>query len=274
MWRGGDRAATSSIFVPSNRPQSTPIESRMLPLHTSEMNLQMAGLRERLLEHYDLLPFGEHPLWRAIRRKELSYSEVIAAEVQHWLRTRAGQILRQEALIAAQGVSPAIFERLLATYLEECTEDRTGPSHLDLIHRLVRLGGKSDEDLACAVPTPGNSAAIALYRDISRRGAGCHMLGAGAVEFFYCKLSPQVFEAYTRLYGMSEDQAETYRIHGPMDADHADRAFEVLDDAIRVHGEAAIDSAVRDAFVATSLHYDGMFSAATGVLSFWNGRVG
>jgi hypothetical protein len=29
---------------------------------------------------------------------------------------------------------------------------------------------------------------------------------------------------------------------------------------------------VRDAFVATSLHYDGMLQAATGEISYWNGR--
>jgi hypothetical protein len=45
-----------------------------------------------------------------------------------------------------------------------------------------------------------------LYRDISERGAGCHMLGAGAVEHFYCKLSPKIFDAYIRIYGMTAHQ--------------------------------------------------------------------
>lgn len=121
------------------------------------------------------------------------------------------------------------------------------------------------------MPTPANAAAIALYRDIGSRGAGCHMLGAGAVEFYYCKLSPEIFDAYTRKYGMSEDQAETYRIHGPMDSEHAERAFAVLDDAVTLHGWSLVETSVRDAFVATSLHYDGMLHAATGQLTYWNG---
>jgi len=161
---------------------------------------------------------------------------------------------------------------LTETYLEECTDHRSGPSHLKLIERLVVEGGKSVKDLESTAPTPGNSAAIALYRDIAGRGAGCHLVGAGAVEHYYCQLSPSIFTAYTGLYGMSASQAHTYQIHGPMDQVHADRAFSVLDEAIALHGWEAMKQSVRDAFVATSLHYDGMLQAATGVLSYWNGR--
>jgi pyrroloquinoline quinone (PQQ) biosynthesis protein C len=161
---------------------------------------------------------------------------------------------------------------LLQTYLEECTHDDSGPSHLELIQRLVREAGWTLEAINAARPTPGNAAAMALYRDISARGAGCHMLGAGAVEHFYCKLSPRIYEAYLAKYGMTASQAETYRIHGPMDESHAERAFSVLDEAVRLHGEALVEASVRDAFVATSLHYDGMLQAAIGKNVFWDGR--
>ena len=228
--------------------------------------------KDELLSLYDLFPFHDHPLWQAIRKKELSYEQVIQAEVQHWIRTRAGKILRENAMKMAERLSPAIFERLTETYLEECTDHRSGPSHLKLIERLVVEGGKSVKDLESTAPTPGNSAAIALYRDIAGRGAGCHLVGAGAVEHYYCQLSPSIFTAYTGLYGMSVSQAHTYKIHCPMDQVHADRAFSVLDEAIALHGWEAMKQSVRDAFVATSLHYDGMLQAATGVLSYWNGR--
>jgi hypothetical protein len=72
---------------------------------------------------------------------------------------------------------------------------------------------------------------------------------------------------------MSEHQAETYRIHGPMDKTHAERAFAVIDEAADLHGWNTVLSSVRDAFVATSLHYDGMLQAATGKLSYWDGRT-
>jgi pyrroloquinoline quinone (PQQ) biosynthesis protein C len=229
--------------------------------------------RTALLDFYEMLPFEQHPLWRAILSGELDNQQVMQAEVQHWIRTRAGQDLRRNALEIAQQVSPEIFEFLLQTYLEECTTDKTGPSHLELIERLVLAGGVTRGELERALPTPANAASMALYRDIGRRGAGCHMLGAGAVEYFYCQLSPKIYEAYTSTYGMSPDQAETYRVHGPLDREHAERAFAVLDEAVNLHGWEAVELAVRDAFVATSLHYDGMLQAATGELSYWTGRI-
>jgi pyrroloquinoline quinone (PQQ) biosynthesis protein C len=227
--------------------------------------------RQALLSLYDLLPFEHHPLWTAVLSGSLSLAQVLAAEKQHWIRTRAGQRLRRQALELAERVSPGIFELLLETYVEECTRDETGPSHLELIERLLVTSGVTRDDLENAQPTPGNAAAMALYADIGRRGAGCHMLGAGAVEFYYCQLSPRIYEAYLEHYGMSAAQAETYRIHGPMDKEHAERAFAALPEAISLHGWDAVNRAVRDAFVATSLHYDGMLQAATGVLKYWDG---
>jgi len=229
--------------------------------------------RDELLALYDLFPFEHHPLWCSIRDGRLSREQVLEAEVQHCIRTRAGQSLRGDALAMARVASPRIFELLLETYLEECTEDASGPSHLALIRRLVTTGGVSESAIDTASPTPGNAAAMAMYREITRRGAGCHMLGAGAVEYFYCKLSPQIFEAYTGRYNMTAEQAETYRLHGPMDESHAERAFAVLDEAIDLHGWETVRLSVRDAFVATSLHYDGMLQAATGRLEYWNGRI-
>jgi pyrroloquinoline quinone (PQQ) biosynthesis protein C len=241
--------------------------------------------REELLGLYELFPFQEHPLWRQVKAGVLSMDEVLRAEVQHCLRTQAGQALRGEALAMARNTSQQceardlvraasekIFGMLLETYIEECTNSAAGPNHLELIRRLVLTGGISEQQIESTEPTPGNAAAMAMYREITRRGAGCHMLGAGAVEHFYCILAPEIFQAYTEHYGMSAEQAETYSKHGPMDHTHAERAFAVLDDAVALHGWDAVRLSVRDAFVATSLHYDGMLQAATGQLDFWNGR--
>ena len=232
----------------------------------------MTNNKQKLLSLYDVFPFHHHPLWETILKGDLSYEQVIQAEVQHWIRTRAGQNLRRQALDQAHSISQPIFERLLETYLEECTDDASGPSHLELIERLVVTGGFPKDQLTTVQPTPGNSAAIALYCDIGLRGAGCHMLGAGAVEYYYCQLCPRIFEAYTERYGMTEEQATTYSVHGPMDRVHAERAFAILEEAIQLHGWAAVETSVRDAFVATSLHYDGMLQAATGKFEYWKGN--
>lgn len=228
--------------------------------------------RSRLLALYDLLPFHEHPLWKAVIKHDLSLDEILKAEVQHYLRTKSGQSLRGQALEKAKGLSDKLFEALLETYLEECTNETASPNHLDLIKRLLVLGGLSEFNLDTTQLTPGNAAAIALYKDISSRGAACHMLGAGVVEFYYSTLAPKIYIAYTGKYGMTPEQAETYSIHGPMDQTHAERAFNVLDEAIRLNGWDIVEQSVRDAFVATSLHYDGMLQAAFGKIVYWNGR--
>lgn len=233
----------------------------------------MEKYKEELLKQYDLFPFHYHPLWKAVINHELTLPQIIQAEIQHWIRSKRGRVLRQKALEMA-GDAPRIYEKLLETYFEECTDDKTGPSHLELIERLVVGGGISRDSLDAYMMTPGNVASIALYEEITSRGAGCHMLGAGLVEYYYSELCPQIFDSYVRYYGMTEEQAETYRIHGPMDKEHAQRAFDILEDAVALHGWEKIKMSVRDAFVATSLHYDGMLQAATGISTYWDGRRG
>lgn len=230
-----------------------------------------ANRRTELLGLYEQFPFHDHPMWKAVVAGSLCLEQVVKAEIQHCIRTRAGQTLRKNAVDTAKKLSEAVFRQLVETYLEECT-DKAGPNHLELIERLVLMGGATRSEIEQAVSTPGNSAAIALYRDISERGAGCHMLGAGVVEFYYAQLSPKIFEAYTSIYGMSEEQALTYKLHGTMDLTHAERAFVVLDEVISLHGWPLVKASVRDAFVATSLHYDGMYQAATGTTAYWDGR--
>lgn len=226
--------------------------------------------RQQLLSHYNLFPFDQHPLWLAVFNGDLRPEQIYRAEAQHYLRTKANRELRRRAATQSRKVSPAIAAAMIETYIEECT-DRRGTNHLELVQRLVMSGGLIKWELDNILPTPGNAAAIALYRDIGERGFACHMLGAGAVEFYYAKLAPKIFESYTKRYGMNPDDAETYRVHGPMDQMHADRALALLDQALQLHSWEEIEMSVRDAFVATSLHYDGMRQAAFGTISYWEG---
>jgi pyrroloquinoline quinone (PQQ) biosynthesis protein C len=241
----------------------------------SELKTKNIHLNEKilkLLKLYDLFPFHQHPLWQAIIHKRISKEQILLAEGQHYLRTKVGQGLRKEAMEKCLAVSSKMWEAIVETYLEECTEDDGTPNHLDLIKRFLKEGGYTEEKLLTLKNTPGNVSAIALYKHISDRGVGCHIIGAGVVEHFYSQLSPKIFEAYTSIYGFSEHASETYRIHGPMDQVHAQRAFDVIDDAVNIHGWNLVEDSVRDAFVATSLHYDGMFQAATGEYCYWNGK--
>lgn len=227
--------------------------------------------KAKLLDAYNQFPFHDHPLWRAVLRGELMREQIYLAETQHYVRTKAGQELRRKSLENARVTSSELFEALLDTYLEECTTDHSGPSHLELIERLVLSGGYNSDDLTRLIPNPANAAAIALYKDISDRGAAHHILGAGVVEHYYSQLSPKIYDAYTKIYGINHSDAETYYIHGSLDAVHAERAFSIMEKAIDLHGWDSIFQSVRDAFVATSLHYDAMLYAATNRPSYWNG---
>jgi len=227
----------------------------------------------KLLGNYNLFPFHRHPLWKSIIDGKLTKDQVLMAEGQHLLRTKAGQRLRKEAMEQCIGISNKLWEAIIETYLEECTEDDGTPTHLDLIKRFLIEGGYSNDQMLKIKNSPGNIAAIALYKDISDRGVGCHIVGAGMVEYYYSQLSPKIYKAYTEIYKFSEFAAETYKIHGTMDQMHAARAFEVVDESIRIHGWDLVESSVRDAFVATSLHYDGMLQASTNDYSYWNGQT-
>jgi pyrroloquinoline quinone (PQQ) biosynthesis protein C len=228
--------------------------------------------KAKLLALYDSFPFEHHPLWVSVIEGKLSKEQVLRAEAQHFVRTKSGRELRRQAVERSRAQSETIFGAIIETYLEECAPIDNKPSHLDLVRRLLREGGLSDFQIENTKSTPGTSAAIALYRDIAHRGPACHILGAGAVEHYYSKLAPKVFTAYVSKYDFSEHAAETYSIHGPVDEEHARRAFTILDEAISIHGLTEIELSVRDAFVATSLHYDGMLQAATGLMTYWSGR--
>lgn len=236
-----------------------------------QYNTTSNTLRDRLLGLYKLFSFQDHPLWLAIKQGELTKAQVLLAEGQHFLRTKAGQQVRKQALKESESI-PALYEAIYQTYLEECTDETGTDNHLALIQRLLTENGVTAATLEALQNTPGNIAAIALYDHIGRRGAGLHIIGAGVVEYYYSKLSADVFDAYINTYGMTPFAAETYKLHGPMDAEHAARALEVIPLLQEMYGEQDVMRAVEDAFIATSLHYDGMLQAATGVNNYWNGK--
>ncbi|MDJ1500325.1 iron-containing redox enzyme family protein [Xanthocytophaga agilis] len=226
----------------------------------------------KLLDLYDLFPFHKHPLWSAIINKQLTKEQVVKAEAQHYLRTKAGQVLRHDAMVQSASVSEVIWKAIIETYFEECTDNDGTPNHLEYIKRLIIEGGMSEREIENLRNTPGNIAAIALYKIIGERGPGCHVVGAGMVEYFYAQLSPHIFRSYVDNYGFTPYAVETYEIHGVMDQTHAERALTAIDEAVNLHGWEEVEDSVRDAFVATSLHYDGMLQAALGENNYWNGK--
>ncbi len=113
-----------------------------------------------LLDMYDLFPFHKHPLWKAIMNGELSRQQIILAESQHFLRTKAGQILRKEAMEQCVGLSMKLWESIVETYMEECTDNDGTPNHLDMIVRFLKEGGYNDFEIV--KNTPGK---IAVFEE-------------------------------------------------------------------------------------------------------------
>jgi pyrroloquinoline quinone (PQQ) biosynthesis protein C len=227
--------------------------------------------RHEALNYYNLFPFHEHPLWKSIILGKFSREQVLKAEVQHYLRSEIGKIFREHSAVVAKHLGPDIYDLLYQTVVEECYGTDGGPSHAELIKKFLLMNGVSETDLRNAISTPGNAAAIALYKDIASRGPLHHMIGAGCVEYYYSKLCPQIYDCYTQIYKFQPGSFETYRLHGPMDEVHGERALETLKTPLAQALSKELGIAVRDAFAATSLHYDGMLQAATSENEYWNG---
>jgi pyrroloquinoline quinone (PQQ) biosynthesis protein C len=228
--------------------------------------------RSQALSYYELFPFHKHPLWVAILDGSLSSEQVLKAEIQHYLRSEIGKIFREHSAVAAKHLDDTIYDLLYQTVVEECYGTDGGPSHAELIKQFLLANGVTASDLRRAVSSPGNIAAIALYKEIAERGPLHHMVGAGCVEFYYSKLCPKIYHAYQTIYRFVPGSFETYQLHGPMDEVHGERALETLESPLAQALSKELGLAIRDAFVATSLHYDGMLQAATGTNTYWNGK--
>ena len=226
----------------------------------------------KLLDLYHLFPFHRHPLWVSIINHKLKKAQIIDAEIQHYLRTRAGQPIRKQAMEYCKNNNQILYEAIDQTYIEECTDEDGTPTHLAMIINLLKDGGANESEFSKVQNTPGNVAAISIYRGIASNGAGCHIIGAGAVEYFYSQICKSIFDSYTKYYEFSENAALTYSVHSSLDLEHAERAFDIVDEAERLYGWQTVENSVRDAFIATSLHYDGMYQAATKINNDWNGQ--
>ena len=71
--------------------------------------------KTELLKLYELYPFHNHPMWRAVIKGTLSREQVIRAEIQHCIRTRAGRTLRENAVHMAEKINEKLFRMLLET---------------------------------------------------------------------------------------------------------------------------------------------------------------
>ena len=228
-----------------------------------------------LWEYANSFPMREHPWFRGIAERRWSREQIIAGEVQHYLRVRENPVyFGYIAAHAAEERLPGLTEAVLENYMEELGGDR---SHVDIMFQFLEEGGVTREEADAADPAPGTLAAIEMILGhCQRRSAleGVAMLAF--VESQHGGPEGAAASAYPELvgyYGFSEHAAETYRIHAEQDVGHGERQIELIRRyATTPEAQAKIRRAVRVGLTAWNLEYDGHVQAMTGVREHWPGK--
>ncbi len=228
-----------------------------------------------LWEYANSFPMREHPWFRGIAERRWSREQIIAGEVQHYLRVRENPVyFGYIAAHAAEERLPGLTEAVLENYMEELGGER---SHVDIMFQFLEEGGVTRAEADAADPAPGTLAAIEMILGhCQRRSAleGVAMLAF--VESQHGGPEGAAASAYPELvgyYGFSEWAAETYRIHAEQDVGHGERQIELIRRyATTPEAQAKIRRAVRVGLTAWNLEYDGHVQAMTGVREHWAGK--
>ena len=229
-----------------------------------------------LWSYAEEVPMGGHPWFQGILSHRWSRSQIILAEVQHYLRVRTNPIFF--GYIAANAVAEKQYG-LMNVVLENFMEELSGPrTHVDIMLQFLEEGGISREEADRAEPAPGTMAAIEMIIGCCQRRSaieGVAMLSfvesqLGGAE----KVSAKVYREMTGHYGFSDRAAETYRLHAEQDAGHGGRQI----DAIRrfatdAETQVKVRAAVKLGLTAFSLEWDGHVQAMTGEREFWSGAA-
>ena len=229
---------------------------------------------EELWTYANSFPMREHPWFRGIAEHKWTREQIIAGEVQHYLRVRENPVyFGYIAAHAAEERLPGLTEAVLENYMEELSGERT---HVDIMFQFLEEGGVSREDADNAAPAPGTLAAIEMILGhCQRRSAleGVAMLAL--VESQHGGPDGAAASAYPALvghYGFSERAAETYRIHAEQDVGHGQSQIDVIKRyATTDEVQVKVRRAVRLGLTAWNLEYDGHVQAMTGLREHWDG---
>lgn len=221
-------------------------------------------------------PMGRHPWFQGILDHRWSPSQIILAEVQHYLRVRTNPIFF--GYIAVNAVAEKRYG-LMEVVLENFMEELSGPrTHVDIMLQFLEEGGISRAEADRAEPAPGTMAAIEMIIGCCQRRSAIE--GVAMLSFVESqlggrdKVSAKVYSELTGFYGFSGRAAETYRLHAEQDAGHGGRQI----DAIRrfatdVETQEKVRRAVKLGLTAFCLEWDGHVQAMTGQREFWSGAA-
>lgn len=123
-------------------------------------------------------------------------------------------------------------QQLLAENLwEEHGNGRAVRDHYELIRRMARRLGASDEELDTATPLPETTAYINHCFAVARGGTfldGLAALGVG-VESFMPRFFGGLAEQLQAQFGLTREDVQYLLVHVGEDEDHARRSLEMLD---------------------------------------------
>src|SRR5690349_9245368 len=106
------------------------------------------------------VPMEQHPWFQGILQHRWTRSQIILAEVQHYLRIRTNPIFfGYMAINAVADKDYPLMKTLLDNLMEELGGKRT---HVDIMLQFLDEGGITREQADQAEPAPGTMAAIEM----------------------------------------------------------------------------------------------------------------
>lgn len=232
--------------------------------------------KEALIDEFKSLadpPSIEHPWFQGIITGTYTEEQILAGEIQHYLRGR--QNFKIFGLIAMNAKDENDEELIELTFANVKDEVFEGKPHDELMYQFMEERGISRLVAANAKPTSGTKEAIAMLTTFPRFKSALEGVAMMSLpEWQNATNSAAVYESFRNLYGFSEYSSVTYKVHSTVDIEHGDNQLELL--AQRVMDEPDIKHRILRAMEygvrSFNREWDGHHQAATGELDFhWRG---
>src|SRR5437588_5237283 len=220
------------------------------------------------------VPMLEHPWFRGIIEHRWTREQIMAGEVQHYLRVRTNPIFfGYIAVNAVQEKNYALMDVVLDNFMEELGGERT---HVDIMLQFLEEAGITREEADQADAAPGTLAAIEMLPGGCQRRSALE--GLSLLAFVEDQhggangVAAHVYREMVGYYGFSPSAAETYQLHAVQDEGHGGRQI----DAIRQFAttdelQEKVRQAVQLGVSAFHFEWDGHVQAMTGRREHWTG---
>lgn len=233
----------------------------------------------QIFDEFQLLiepaPAIKHPWVEVVESGELTDSQIIAGELQHYHSVRArAKIYTTTLWKAIREGDDELTKFAAAAVREELCNELT---HADILYQFLAEHGIAKADAVTTPQTLGTQRGIALLNDQLETLSALECIAMMAIpEWEYGGIrgvAARIQRAYAKR-GFSKHATETFSLHAEVDVQHGNEYFNLLakkileDPSLKDNILSAMKQG-RDAFV---FERDGQYQAATGELGFhWEG---